>query len=608
MLWFVKDTLKQDGLAADLIDELREKHDYHGKIQILKGRNEDNCEDWTNAERIAKKGYSVGKILCTTCPARSYCGYYSQYDQAYEPGVYIAPHAMLPIIFADERRGFSREFMTHTDQETGETRRIGAKLSMIVIDEDALDVMIDRFFVGKYHLTNEIKHRKRGYKAFDKLTGRVVTRTRDLDKNWLRVIEWLIRGVEIKGPVMPTLASIAHADGSDIRAALMAIDPAGIIDPDYRHNKGHKPFTERLYEALMQETPRLKDGNYTIWSTGGGLEVLSLAPISFPSGIPVAVLDAYADQDLYERYYRAAGVNRMVKVKEYPVREYANVTYVLGANLLSRDIERSESGEKWAVRKVNRIMKALKRITDDGIETYVVAKRSFFTSKIWREWEPQLPNCVAEGEAGQLYFWRGRGINAASGKRIAVLQVPNFHPDSVLAEASVLFANEPRLDDQRTRVEAELVWAPGAEGKSYQVDKTLYADERLNLINERYRMDELVQMALRSRSLTTGAEIIVFADLPDDRLPASRVFTVEELADDEAAEAAEARQIIYEVLREWDALDMESVIELGLVKGEAGGGSLRGSMKAEAPDAYRIARSYPEERSVIEAELVPVKA
>lgn len=590
VLWFVRDTRKADGLAADLIDELRETHGYHGKVQLLLGRDQDNCEDWENAQRVAKRGYSVGRALCNGCFARSYCGYYRQYDEAYEPGVYIASHAMLPLLFDDERRGFSREFVGYRSEEGGGV--VGGPLALIVIDEDALDVFVERYTVGTYHLQNELKYRTRSVKTFDRLTGQMVARDVKLDPMWLKVVEWLQAAVRVRGATLPALASVAHADGHDIERALQVIDPAKVIDADFKRHRGHKPFTTRLYLALLREVRRLKDGNYTIWNTDIGLEILSLRGVQFPSGVPVAVLDAYADLDLYQHYYRAAGVNRLMTLRDYPVREQANTTYVLGANLLASDFARAEQGNRHAIAKIERVMRALQVLTEDGIETYVVAKRSFFESRIWQEWAPKLPNCVAEGEAGMLYFWRGRGINAAAGKRIAVVQVPNFHPDAILAEASVLFADEPRLDDQRVRVEAPVVWAADAENKrAITVDTLLYADDRLNLINERYRMDELVQMALRSRSLTTGAEIIIFADLPDPRLPARRVVSVAELAGD--AEDQQARQAVYQALLELDALDAQALVNLGIAQGDAQPTPLRQAVKRLVPAELNLARRNP---------------
>lgn len=599
VLWFVKDTRKEQGLAADLQRELREVHDYRGKVQVLYGRDKDNCDNWSVAKEVAKKGYSVGKVVCRECFARSYCEYYAQYDRAYEPGVYIAPHAMLPILFADEWRGFSHPQMLHTDPETLKTNPIGAELALIVIDEDALDVMIERFWVGGYHLEAEARRTRRTVSTFNKLTGNMEHKERYLDRNWLKVVEWLRSAIGLPGPTMPALRSVAEADGGDIRATMLAINPAGVIDPTYKRIGAHRPFSERLYNALMRELERLADGNFTIWNTDNGLEILTLAPVQFPGGIPVAILDAYANEDLYRRYFRAAGVNRLLTFYDYPVREQANVTYVLGANLLASDLTRNN---KHTANRINSIMRALQKITSDGVETYIVAKRAFFESDFWREWESKLPNCVADGDAGQLYFWRGRGINAASGKRIAILQVPNFHPNAVLAEASVLYADEPRLDNQRIRVEEEMVWAREAEGAHYKVDKMVYADERLNLVNERYRMDELVQMALRSRSLTTGAEIIIFADLPDPRLPAAKVLTVAELANDTPT-TQEARQVVYDVLREHQSLNLETVAALGLVAGRSGSSPLRATVKAAAPEAFLIARQSPVEGAMIEAEL-----
>jgi len=407
-------------------------------------------------------------------------------------------------------------------------------------------------------------------------------------------VEWLQAAIRVPGPLLPALNSVAKADGKMLRATFEAIDESRIIDPDFDIHRGHKPFTERLYLALRRELPRLKDGNFTIWAKGNGLEVLSMRPIAFPPGIPVVVLDAYANEDIYRRFYRAAGVNRLPAFLDYPVRERPNVTYVLGANLLSSDLERAQQGKAYAVSKIEKIMQALQALTSDGVETYLVAKRSFFDSEVWKRWEPKLPNCVAEGDAGQLYFWRGRGINAASGKRVAVLQTPNFHPDSVMQEASVLFADEPRLDDQRVRVEDDMVWAPDAENpRAIKVDRTVYADDRLNLVNERYRMDELVQMAFRSRSLTTGAEIIVFADLPDPRLPAKRVFTLAELVEDESARAEQSRRVVYQVMRELDALTVQNLEDLGIVGGQPKPTPLRRVVRDACPDEFRIARDHP---------------
>jgi len=599
-LVFVKDTRKAQGLAADMRDELREVHGYTGKIQVLYGRDEDNCDNWSEVEKVEKRGYSAGKQVCTGCRFRDTCDYYGQYEAAYEPGIYIAPHAMLPLIFDDERRGFSREFVHHDDDELGSVP-IGGPLKLIVIDEDALDVLIERYWVGSYHLENEERHKKRWVK--DRLTKRK-NKGVVLDPNWLKVVEWLKLAVKVPGPLLPALHNVAKADGKSLRATFEAIDESRIIDPDFDIHRGHKPFTERLYLALRRELPRLKDGNFTIWAKGDGLEILSMRPIAFPPGIPVVVLDAYANEDIYRRFFRAAGVNRLPVFLDYPVREHPNVTYVLGANLLSSDLERAQQGKAFAVSKVERIMQALQVLTSDGVETYLVAKRAFFDSDVWKRWEPKLPNCVAEGDAGQLYFWRGRGINAASGKRIAVLQTPNFHPDSVMQEASVLFADEPRLDDQRVRVEDDMVWAPDAENpRAIKVDRTVYADDRLNLVNERYRMDELVQMAFRSRSLTTGAEIIVFADLPDPRLPARRVFTLAELVEDESARAKQSRRVVYEAMRDMGLLTITNLKDLGIVGGEAKPTALRRRVRDACPDEFRIARDHPVDEATAEREM-----
>jgi hypothetical protein len=588
-LFFVKDTKAATSLAADLQAELREVHGYTGKVQVLYGRDERNCDNWSEVEKVEKKGYSAGKVVCTTCMFRDTCDYYGQYEAVYEAGIYIAPHAMLPLMFDDERRGFSREFVYHDDD--GKMVPIGGPLELIVVDEDALDVLIERYWVGSYHLEAELRHKVRWVRdALTKRKNRRVT----LDANWLKVVEWLQAAVKVPGPLLPALNSVAKADGRSLKATFDAIDEAKLVDPDFQINKGHKPFTERLYLALRRELPRLADGNFTIWAKGNGLEVLSMRPIAFPPHIPVVVLDAYASEDVYRRFYRAAGVNRLPVFLDYPVREQPNTTYVLGANLLAGDLERAQAGNAPALAKVERVLAALQALTSDGVETYLVAKRSFFASDVWRRWEERLPHCVAEGDAGQLYFWRGRGINAASGKRIAVLQVPNFHPDSVMAEASLLFADEPRLDDQRVRVEEDMVWAPDAENpRSIKVDRTVYADERLNLVNERYRMDELVQMAFRSRSLTTGAEIVVFADLPDPRLPARRVLTVDELVGDESARAEQSRQVVYRVMRELDALTVQNLADLGIVGGQAKATPLRRKVRDACPDEFRIARAHP---------------
>lgn len=600
VLFFVKDTRAETSLAADLRNELREVHGYTGKVQVLYGRDEGNCDNWPEVEKVEKRGYSAGKVVCPTCMFRHTCDYYGQYEAVYEPGIYIAPHAMLPLMFDDERRGFSREFVYHDDD--GKAVPIGGPLKLIVIDEDALDVLIERYWVGSYHLENEARHKNRWVK--DALTGRKNRRV-VLDDNWLQVVEWLQHAIRVPGPVMPALASVARAAGKNIRSVFMAIDESRIVDPDFNIHRGHKPFTERLYLALKRELPRLADGNYTIWAKTNGLEVLTMRPIAFPPHIPVVVLDAYANEDLYRRFYRAAGVNRLLTFRDYPVRERPNTTYVLGANLLAGDLDRAQNGHGPALAKVERILSALQVLTSDGVETYLVAKRSFFQSQVWQRWQDRLPYCVADGDAGMLYFWRGRGINAASGKRVAVLQVPNFHPDSVMQEASLLFADEPRLDDARVRVEDEIVWAPDAENpRAIKVDKTVYADERLNLVNERYRMDELVQMAFRSRSLTTGAEIIVFADLPDPRLPAKRVFTIDELLGDESARAAPARRVVYDVLAELGELTLDNLMALGIVGGKASPTPLRRRVRDACPDEFRIARDYPVDPMTAKRELI----
>lgn len=600
VLLFVKDTLKVDGLAADMVNELRFTHDYNGKIQILYGRNEDNCDNWTEAEKVLKKGYSVGKQVCKGCYAREFCEYYQQYNEAFEAGIYIAPHAMLPIIFADNRRGFSREFIQHTDED-GRTYDIGGPLKMIVIDEDALHVLIDRYFIGQFHLLNELKQKTRW--VTDRLTGTKSQRV-VLDSNYLRVVSWARLAIKVVGPFMPALDSIARADGQNLAATLHAIDPTRIIDPDFQSNKGHKPFTTRFYLALQRELPRLRDGNFTIWANGAGLEIMETKPVSFPPSIPVVVLDAYANEGVYRRYFRATGINRIPEFHTYPVREQANTTYVLGANLLQTDLDKAAKGARYAIDKIEKLMRALRVITSDGIETYIIAKRAFFESEAWVAWKDRLPYCVEDGDAGRLYFWRGRGINAAAGKRVAVLQVPNFHPSSVLAEASVLFANEPRLDDQRMPVETELVWASNAKDRAeVKVDRTVYADERLNLINERYRLDELVQMALRSRSLTTGAEIIIFADLPDPRLPAQRVLTIDELVAQDDTYADDARKVLYDALRDAEALTIDSLIELGVIGGKPKNSRLRSAIKDRYPNEYKIAVQNPVDEDKARAEV-----
>lgn len=594
VLFFVRDTRKLNGLAAEMHGELRGLG-FEGKVETLYGRNTApnaegnehiprNCDNWRKAGRYAKRGYSVASAVCGSCVHRDTCGYYEQFSRAYEPGIYIAPHAMLPTLFGGEHEAFKQRQAVITGGtgledvgdglgDTAPALALGGALELVVIDEDTLGDWVEPFEIMDYHLENELRESTRVIRARDKFSGkRVIVRSVELDHRWLQIVKWLRVCIGTEGPVIYTLDELARHAGKNLATMLRAINPNLLLDPDYEANKGHKPFTKRLYRALMADLERLEDGNPTVMPDWNSIKIFGVTEITLPADVPLLVLDAYARRERYEAFFRAARINRPLHFLDFQVREQPRVTYVLDAALTSKVVGLALDGEGWAVRIIENIIAALKNLTKDGKRTLIVARRNLIQSDLLKRLIADSPHLIAEDEeTGSLHFWRGRGINSASGERIAVIQDPNPPPAAVLQEASALYADEPRLDQSRVKGAYPVVWADHAKkAEGWVADRWEYADERLNVVQRAMREDELVQMSLRGRSITTGAEIILFTDYVDARLPAERVFLLPALASGEHDDSG-AREALYGFI--WDhkpeALSVSYLQRLGIVSGES---------------------------------------
>lgn len=595
VILFVRDTRKLNGLAAEMRGELR-SFGFEGKVETLYGRNTApeaegnehiprNCDNWRKAGRYAKRGYSVASAVCASCMHRDTCGYYGQFNRAYEPGIYIAPHAMLPTLFSGEHEAFKQRQVVITGGtgvkdvgdglgDTVPAMALGGELELVVIDEDTLGDWVEPFEIMDYHLDNELKESTRVIREWDKYSRkRVVARTVQLDHRWLQIVKWLKACVGSEGPVIHTLDELARHQGKNLSTMLRAINPNLLLDPDYEENKGHKPFTKRLYRALMADLERLEDGNPTVMPDWNSIKIFGVTEITLPADVPLLVLDAYARRERYEAFFRAARINRPLQFLDFQVREQPKVTYVLDSALTSKVVSLALDGHGWAVKVIENIVAALKNLTKDGKRTLIVARRNLIQSDLLKRLIADSPHLIAEDEeTGSLHFWRGRGINSATGERIAVIQDPNPPPAAVLQEASALYADEPRLDQSRVKGAYPVVWADHAEKpEGWAADRWEYADERLNVVQRAMREDELVQMSLRGRSITTGAEIILFTDYVDSRLPAERVFLLPQLAAGEHDDDG-AREALYGFIwdRDPEALSVEYLQKLGVVTGNSG--------------------------------------
>lgn len=569
----VKDTKKENGLAAELRADLA-RIGYTGKLQTLYGRSPVTlggqeftpCDNWDVAKKHIQKGYPVGVTLCPSCFARTSCHYYGQYEEAYDAGIYIAPHAMLPYLFKDRTRGFHHKQQMHPS-DNGVPLPLGAPLELIVIDEDALDSLLDEFAVDAKHLRRERKEKTRIRLEYDPLTRkRDFRREVQLDANWLRVVQWTEWALKESGPLIRTLEHLAKQENTSIKTVLRSIDPARVIDPDHELNRGHKPFTRRLYEALMDDLHRLEDGNPTLIPIPKDDRVIQygVRELYLPPDVPVLVLDAYARLERYQAYFQRARVGRPIRTLEYEVREEPNVTYVLGATLTAGDVKGALRGDTEKLQKLQKRVTAVKELCRDEHPTRVVMMKSAAESDLLQRLFADTPHI----RVGELYNWRGRGFNAALGDRIVILQDPNPPPEAVMNEASALYPDEPRLDDATEFPRVDVPWAAGATPTgAWRAARYEYADERLNLILRAKREDELVQMALRGRSITTGAEIIVMSDLVDERLPATRVLTLDALVAGQSQ--ADPHRALFEWLRDEHpaALDTATLATLGVVQG-----------------------------------------
>lgn len=604
VVFFVRDTRKQNGLAAETVQAIRDAG-FDGKAAILYGRNTtpddpeyahipENCDNWKVVKRYASRGYNISSSVCRSCRFRSSCGYYGQFEDAWEPGIYIAPHAMLPTLFQGEHKTFAaREYWLDPTEEVRRRRRrakrlgqevgepaieshpvmIGGPLELIVVDEDPLADWISESVLSDWHLERELQEVKRPVKAWDSFTGKMVTvRVVDLDPRWLRVVRWLRACVGTSGPVIEALAGLAEHEQTNIRTVLSAIDESRILDPDFETNGGHRPFTTKLYTSLMADLERLQDGNPVVRGAPEGIVTYGVREIPLPDGVPIVFLDAYARPDRYKAFFDAAHIHRPVRTLDFVANEHPVVTYVLGASLSAGVVSRALEGQSWAVKIITDIVEALKMLTEDGERTLIVARRNLIQSSLLRRLIADSPHLVAEDdETGSLHFWRGRGINSATGERIAVLQDPNPPPQAVLTEAIALFPNQPRLDDRRVKGAYEVPWAPGIPGATgWTAERWDYADERLNMINRTLREDELVQMSLRGRSITTRAGIILFSNYVDPRLPASRVESLPALVG-AGRSKAESPAILKEALIEAQLLSWGALVSLGLADGSADG-------------------------------------
>lgn len=572
----VRDTKKHGGLAEEMLTGLRDMG-FKGKVATLHGRNlnpEDpanarvgqNCDNWKVASRISKMGHGVSTAVCKTCEFRPTCGYYKQFSKAFEPGIYITSHAQLHHLTNGEHEAFQSRGLSPNqvgDDMGLKTTGTGSPLQMIVVDEDILPTWLEEFYIGPWNLKMELQQTDRRVRIPGKkgMTGNPVYREFELDKNWLRIIRWLDTITSSKGPVIHMLHRLAELEGLELQRILRTILPDRIGDPDPGLNEGHKPFTVKLYNALMADLRRMDDGNPLVHANGDGIIVHEITQVQLPEHVPLVILDAYARPERYKAFLKAAGIYRPVRFRKYIAKTPPNVTYVLGAALTTGIVRSAINGQSWAIKKIENVVDALKQLTSDGERTLLVAKRELLTSELLKNLLADSPHLIIEDEeVGTLHFWRGRGINGAAGERIAVIQDPNPPPEAVLIEASALHADEPKLDTTSVRSRYDVVWTHDAENPvGWSAPRWDYADERLNVIHRTLREDEVVQMALRGRSVTTGAEILLFTDYVDSRMPARRVYHLDKM--EVELDEEDVRTLVYDYLMGVELLDADNAVK-----------------------------------------------
>lgn len=134
---------------------------------------------------------------------------------------------------------------------------------------------------------------------------------------------------------------------------------------------------------------------------------------------------------------------------------------------------------------------------------------------------------------------------------IILLGTPTPNPKDMIELASAIWRDDTPLDMESIKTGNYRPYQyVDAQGNGYAVEVREYQDERLNMILQTYREQELVQAAHRHRPiLYPGKRIVLETNLPLDSLPPSTLTTVKALTVETSVEFGEFMEGIQEIVK-----------------------------------------------------------
>jgi hypothetical protein len=427
----------------------------------LHGRNPNNCHKLGAAQALSAKGYSVRDALCQRrCPHVDHCAYLQQF------GVEADRFAPQPLL-----------------QATGWWQAAG----VLVLDEFdparlTRTVSLSSTDLAAMGRASACPHAHALLRWLGQLLGSAGDRT-------------------LPGMLMlPELEALARAEGLNMAQTLCAAE-AGL--PDEREQQllaGLPPgatladyeslppnYLAVIIRQLSREHARARAGlaSTSRLELGGGRLALYLrvehliAQLASPAQ-PKIILDATVSEDLLRSLFPTTPI----RIARPAISGAARVVQVITRDWAKSTL-RGERREQWYDAVAARIR--------PGRPTLVVCTLAC---------ESDLRQALAargHPDVVVAHYGALRGSNAYKGHDVILAQV--YHPnlDAIVREGRALFADDIEPLDERVVTTERIL--EDAAGARWAVPVPTFADSRLAALLEARREAELVQAALRGRSL-----------------------------------------------------------------------------------------------------------
>lgn len=449
-------------------------------LRHLSGRNAENCAHHEIADIVARKGHSVGKVLCKACPLRDDCTYYRQFEQS---GPFFAPLSMLHTLDLHHRENAG-------SAEGGDARASGA-VAAVVLDE-----VTPQDLVKEYSCSREALVRAAG----DTRSAPAVARLATL----------LLRALDQQ---RATLASSDH--GGSVRGAALLAVLTGLADGESHVRDlcdAMPPSIDAELEDLSVEAAQcLQD---TIVPVLAGAIIASLAYRDAGQCDGILTLDAR--QGLY-RFRRRRDVpdwlNDVPLVILNATGHPDTLLDVLGRDPASAEIydphlalppeveviqltdatygKTTLTSLNPASTTLTHALDRVRAVLDPVLSTGLITFKGI---------EDGVGEALGIAPERRAHFGAVTGSNAyADLEQLVVLGTPSPSPDAVVELASAIHAGRtPLVEGQGYRLVPYPDWRD-ADGLGLSFEVVAFKDERIDQLYREMRDGELFQAAHRLR-------------------------------------------------------------------------------------------------------------